>query len=185
MLFSAILAVDTANNIFYTANWHDRRRRPTRQHSHQRLLFCGTVMVSLRTHDWYHFDSPCRSSLVRCFSCGKVIGDKWNAYLELLANDTSEGSVPFSTCHTTIAHLLFCPVIGTDALELKRYCCRMRWYSHTLTWLRSCCIIIVRRFDPSQMFRCSWQWLYSTRFLSLLCHSPAAMERTKDKQGFS
>ena len=30
---------------------------------------------------------------VRCFSCGKVIGDKWNAYLELLSRDMSEGWV--------------------------------------------------------------------------------------------
>ena len=28
---------------------------------------------------------------VRCFSCGKVVGDKWNAYLDLLAKDISEG----------------------------------------------------------------------------------------------
>ncbi|KIM81210.1 hypothetical protein PILCRDRAFT_72190, partial [Piloderma croceum F 1598] len=41
---------------------------------------------------------------VRCFSCGKVIGDKWNAYLALLSEDTSEGD-------------------ALDALELKRYCC--------------------------------------------------------------
>ncbi len=28
---------------------------------------------------------------VRCFSCGKVVGDKWNQYLEYLAKDMSEG----------------------------------------------------------------------------------------------
>ena len=32
---------------------------------------------------------------VRCFSCGKVIGDKWEAYLKLLANEFSEGCVSF------------------------------------------------------------------------------------------
>ncbi|KAJ7510376.1 8 kDa subunit-domain-containing protein, partial [Mycena galericulata] len=42
---------------------------------------------------------------VRCFSCGKVIGDKWNAYLDLLSRDISEGE-------------------ALDELQLKRYCCR-------------------------------------------------------------
>ncbi|KIM73085.1 hypothetical protein PILCRDRAFT_15531 [Piloderma croceum F 1598] len=48
---------------------------------------------------------------VRCFSCGKVIGDKWNAYLALLSEDTSEGD-------------------ALDALELKRYCCRRMVLTH-------------------------------------------------------
>lgn len=30
---------------------------------------------------------------VRCFSCGKVVGDKWNTYLGLLAQDVGEGYV--------------------------------------------------------------------------------------------
>ena len=30
---------------------------------------------------------------VRCFSCGKVVGDKWNTYLGLLAQDIGEGYV--------------------------------------------------------------------------------------------
>jgi len=28
---------------------------------------------------------------VRCFTCGKVIGNKWETYLSLLEADTSEG----------------------------------------------------------------------------------------------
>ncbi|KAH9887889.1 8 kDa subunit-domain-containing protein [Cubamyces lactineus] len=48
---------------------------------------------------------------VRCFSCGKVVGDKWNAYLELLANDISEGD-------------------ALDQLQLKRYCCRRMVLTH-------------------------------------------------------
>ncbi|TFY57838.1 hypothetical protein EVG20_g8386 [Dentipellis fragilis] len=48
---------------------------------------------------------------VRCFSCGKVIGDKWNAYLELLAKDMSEGD-------------------ALDELQLKRYCCRRMVLTH-------------------------------------------------------
>ncbi|KAJ3807495.1 8 kDa subunit-domain-containing protein, partial [Lentinula lateritia] len=48
---------------------------------------------------------------VRCFSCGKVIGDKWHAYLEYLAKDMSEGD-------------------ALDALQLKRYCCRRMVLTH-------------------------------------------------------
>lgn len=42
---------------------------------------------------------------VRCFSCGKVVGDKWETYLTYLQEDMSEGD-------------------ALDKLELKRYCCR-------------------------------------------------------------
>ncbi|KAF6752941.1 8 kDa subunit-domain-containing protein [Ephemerocybe angulata] len=48
---------------------------------------------------------------VRCFSCGKVIGDKWNTYLELLSKDMSEGD-------------------ALDELQLKRYCCRRMVLTH-------------------------------------------------------
>ena len=30
---------------------------------------------------------------VRCFTCGKVIGNKWDTYLDLLQADYSEGYV--------------------------------------------------------------------------------------------
>ncbi|KAK0192997.1 8 kDa subunit-domain-containing protein, partial [Armillaria mellea] len=50
---------------------------------------------------------------VRCFSCGKVIGDKWNDYLKLLSNDKTEG-----------------PVDALDELQLKRYCCRRMVLTH-------------------------------------------------------
>ena len=42
---------------------------------------------------------------VRCFTCGKVVGNKWDSYLELLKADYSEGD-------------------ALDELGLKRYCCR-------------------------------------------------------------
>ncbi|KLO19406.1 DNA-directed RNA polymerases n subunit superfamily [Schizopora paradoxa] len=48
---------------------------------------------------------------VRCFSCGKVVGDKWNPYLQHLANGTPEGE-------------------ALDALQLKRYCCRRMVLTH-------------------------------------------------------
>ncbi|KAI9199462.1 DNA-directed RNA polymerases I, II, and III subunit rpabc5 [Polychytrium aggregatum] len=48
---------------------------------------------------------------VRCFSCGKVIGNKWDAYLALLQSDYSE-----------------CEAL--DELGLKRYCCRRMVLTH-------------------------------------------------------
>ncbi|KAF9078135.1 8 kDa subunit-domain-containing protein [Rhodocollybia butyracea] len=47
----------------------------------------------------------CQIIPVRCFSCSKVIGDKWNVYLEHLAKDMTEGD-------------------ALDALQLKRHCHR-------------------------------------------------------------
>ncbi|KAJ3042071.1 DNA-directed RNA polymerases I, II, and III subunit RPABC5 [Rhizophlyctis rosea] len=48
---------------------------------------------------------------VRCFSCGKVIGNKWDAYLTLLQTDINEGQ-------------------AMDELGLKRYCCRRMVLTH-------------------------------------------------------
>jgi DNA-directed RNA polymerase I, II, and III subunit RPABC5 len=48
---------------------------------------------------------------VRCFTCGKVIGNKYEKYLELLQSDFSEGD-------------------ALDALELRRYCCRRMLLTH-------------------------------------------------------
>ncbi|KAM3231642.1 DNA-directed RNA polymerases I, II, and III subunit RPABC5 [Capsicum chacoense] len=48
---------------------------------------------------------------VRCFTCGKVIGNKWDEYLDLLQADYSEGD-------------------ALDALNLVRYCCRRMLMTH-------------------------------------------------------
>ncbi|MED6145395.1 hypothetical protein PIB30_024754 [Stylosanthes scabra] len=48
---------------------------------------------------------------VRCFTCGKVIGNKWDSYLDLLQSDYSEGD-------------------ALDALGLVRYCCRRMLMTH-------------------------------------------------------
>ena len=48
---------------------------------------------------------------IRCFSCGKVIGTKWEAYLGLLQAEYTEGD-------------------ALDALGLKRYCCRRMLLGH-------------------------------------------------------
>ncbi|GMI32922.1 hypothetical protein TeGR_g10203 [Tetraparma gracilis] len=48
---------------------------------------------------------------VRCFTCGKVTGNKWETYLQLLEADVTEGD-------------------ALDRLELKRYCCRRMILTH-------------------------------------------------------
>lgn len=42
---------------------------------------------------------------VRCFSCGKVVGDAWLPYLDLLAEGKTEAQ-------------------ALEQLHIKRYCCR-------------------------------------------------------------
>lgn len=48
---------------------------------------------------------------VRCFSCGKVVGDKWDQYLKLLENNMDEGE-------------------ALTELGLRRYCCRRMVLTH-------------------------------------------------------
>lgn len=49
---------------------------------------------------------------VRCFSCGKVVGDKWDQYLMYLQDESlTEGD-------------------ALDKLGLKRYCCRRMVMTH-------------------------------------------------------
>ena len=49
---------------------------------------------------------------VRCFSCGKVLGDLYEKYQEQLKNDQSPDKV-------------------LDELGLKKYCCRRMIVSHS------------------------------------------------------
>ncbi|KAJ8906479.1 hypothetical protein NDN08_002972 [Rhodosorus marinus] len=48
---------------------------------------------------------------VRCFTCGKVVGNKWYAYLTLLSEEKTEGQ-------------------ALDLLGLTRYCCRRMVLTH-------------------------------------------------------
>ncbi|KAJ1666603.1 DNA-directed RNA polymerases I, II, and III subunit RPABC5 [Coemansia sp. RSA 1813] len=48
---------------------------------------------------------------VRCFTCGKVVGNKWEKYLELIEQEYSDGE-------------------ALDELGLKRYCCRRMVLTH-------------------------------------------------------
>jgi len=48
---------------------------------------------------------------VRCYTCGKVTGNKWDKYQALLAQGITEGA-------------------ALDQLGLKRYCCRRILLTH-------------------------------------------------------
>ncbi|KFY25009.1 hypothetical protein V493_04888 [Pseudogymnoascus sp. VKM F-4281 (FW-2241)] len=48
---------------------------------------------------------------VRCFSCGKVVGDLWESYIKLLEQGEEHGD-------------------AMDQLGLKRYCCRRMVMTH-------------------------------------------------------
>ena len=64
---------------------------------------------------------------VRCFTCGKVVGDKYNKYLELLNNYKTEmGQENTDTILTINAKNIQKTAEGRamDDLQLNRYCCR-------------------------------------------------------------
>lgn len=69
---------------------------------------------------------------VRCFTCGKVIGNKWEAYLGLLQAEYTEGLVSrFSPSFSMVFHAFsFIFSDALDALGLKRYCCRRMLLGH-------------------------------------------------------
>merc|ERR1711935_912559 len=48
---------------------------------------------------------------VRCYSCGKLIGNKWERYLQMLQSEKSEKE-------------------ALDELGLNRYCCRRMMLTH-------------------------------------------------------
>lgn len=48
---------------------------------------------------------------IRCFTCGKVIGDKWEQYRKMV----EAGETPSN---------------ALDKLGIKRYCCRRMFISH-------------------------------------------------------
>jgi DNA-directed RNA polymerase subunit N len=48
---------------------------------------------------------------VRCFTCGKLIGDKWEEFARRVKAGENAGEV-------------------LDSLEVKRYCCRRMLLSH-------------------------------------------------------
>lgn len=54
---------------------------------------------------------------VRCFTCGKVIGGKWNKYLRLLETKMERRA-------------------ALDRVGMRRYCCRRMYLTHVDMWNR-------------------------------------------------
>lgn len=74
---------------------------------------------------------------VRCFSCGKVVGDKWESYLNLLQEDELDEGTALSR------------------LGLKRYCCRRMILTHVDL------IEKFLRYNPLEKeIKCSSIWLF-------------------------
>ncbi|KAI9029343.1 DNA-directed RNA polymerase, subunit N/Rpb10 [Hyaloraphidium curvatum] len=59
--------------------------------------------------------------MLRCFSCGKVLGDKWEAYLEYIATDVYKDDPTVDGSSEGRA---------LDRLGLTRYCCRRMILTH-------------------------------------------------------
>ncbi len=69
---------------------------------------------------------------VRCFTCGKVVGDKYNKYLELVKEiKTENGQENTDTIITVDSNNIVKTPEGQamDTLGLTRYCCRRMFLS--------------------------------------------------------
>ena len=64
---------------------------------------------------------------VCCFTCGKILGDKWNFYLKEIQKTSSEDSV-LNVNAKTLQQTKEGKAL--DTLGLKRYCCRRMMLSH-------------------------------------------------------
>ena len=69
---------------------------------------------------------------VRCFTCGKVVGDKYNKYLELVKEiKTENGQENTDTIISVDSNNIVKTPEGQamDTLGLTRYCCRRMFLS--------------------------------------------------------
>ncbi len=64
---------------------------------------------------------------VRCFTCGKVLADKWNYYCKEVEKKQDQDSV-LNVNSKTMQKTTEGKVL--DNLGLKRYCCRRMMISH-------------------------------------------------------
>lgn len=75
---------------------------------------------------------------VRCFTCGKVIGDCWTKYLQLVEEETNKeeqsGEKSYQVLNKSYAELT--DKVKTpqskalDQLQMTRYCCRRHFLTH-------------------------------------------------------
>lgn len=70
---------------------------------------------------------------VRCFTCGKVIGDKWEAYKKMVEENRTKMGLPNvdTVIEIKSEEIKDTPEgIAMNKLKLKRYCCRRMLLSH-------------------------------------------------------
>ena len=104
--------MDCSEGLGYTADRSSISTFAPIDHDHKnrhRILQIATTLV-LKT------STPKMIIPVRCFTCGKVIGNKWETYLNLLQTDFSEGD-------------------ALDELGLRRYCCRRMVSIHMICFV--------------------------------------------------
>ena len=102
---------------------------------------------------------------IRCFSCGKVIGNKWEAYLGLLqasiyrqcicicrGSTTMFSAVSFHSIIKIVEQAEYQEGDALDALQLKRYCCRRMLLGHVVRSLK----IFTTRWKPGPTTRLSF-----------------------------
>lgn len=69
---------------------------------------------------------------VKCFTCGKVIADKWNAYQKMVADQENKESKEMKKNNDGLVENfdenLKGPIL--DKLGLERLCCRRHLLSH-------------------------------------------------------
>ena len=67
---------------------------------------------------------------IRCFTCGKILGDKWESYLDLVRKNSGD------TDKKTVINVNAKNIEKTpegkalDKLKLTRYCCRRHMLTH-------------------------------------------------------
>ncbi len=72
-------------------------------------FFTSLLLESLLLNTFLGFDDMIIP--VRCFTCGKVVGNKWEQYLTLLQSGKTEGE-------------------ALTELGMERYCCRRMLLTH-------------------------------------------------------
>ena len=68
---------------------------------------------------------------IRCMTCGKILGDKWFKYLELVEQNKDKDQTDDNLLDININTVK--PTAegkALDKLNLKRYCCRRHMLTH-------------------------------------------------------
>jgi DNA-directed RNA polymerase I, II, and III subunit RPABC5 len=65
---------------------------------------------------------------VRCFTCGKVLADKWKAYTEKILELERDETKVIETTHSSFAKNARGPIL--DELGITKICCRRHMLGH-------------------------------------------------------